>query len=85
MISTKLLKIQKVENLATFDVKKNIYMSMVKMSMTYELFKRAFRILILDSHMYYYKTILKYMYMIYTDDGDNGLEVVVKERKREFR
>lgn len=85
MISTKLLKIQKVENLATFDVKKNIYMSMVKMSMTYELFKRAFRILILDSHTYYYKTTLKYMYMIYTDDGDNGLEVVVKERKREFR
>lgn len=73
-----------MEDLATFDVKKNIYMSMVKMSMTYELFKRAFRILILDGHTYY-KTLLKYIYMIYTDDRENGLEVVVKERKREFR
>lgn len=74
-----------MENLVIFDVKKNIYMFMVKMLMIYELFKRVFRILILDSYMYYYKIIFKYMYMIYIDDGDNGLEVVVKERKCEFR
>lgn len=59
-------------------------MFMVKMLMIYELFKRVFRILILDGYMYY-KIIFKYIYMIYIDDYENGLEVVVKERKCEFR
>lgn len=59
-------------------------MFMVKMLMIYELFKRVFIILILDGYMYY-KIIFKYIYMIYIDDCENGLEVVVKERKCEFR
>lgn len=52
-----MLKIQKVENLATFNDKKIYIHVHGKMSMTYELFKRAFRILILDGQRHY-KTIL---------------------------
>lgn len=73
-----------MENLATFNDKKIYIHVHGKMSMTYELFKRAFRILILDGQRHY-KTILYYIYMVYTDDRENGLEVEVNKRKREFR